>query len=56
MRDAGVDLLQGYLFGRPVPIAEFGPQAAITLETLSGMRKATADSSLRKLDASKLRA
>jgi diguanylate cyclase (GGDEF)-like protein len=56
MRDAGVDLLQGYLFGRPVPIAEFGPQAAITLETLSGMRKAAADSSLRKLDASKLRA
>jgi EAL domain-containing protein (putative c-di-GMP-specific phosphodiesterase class I) len=24
MRNAGVDLVQGYLFGRPVPVAQLG--------------------------------
>jgi diguanylate cyclase (GGDEF)-like protein len=30
LRTAGVDLVQGYLFGRPVPIAEFGVEAAVS--------------------------
>jgi diguanylate cyclase (GGDEF)-like protein len=34
MRSAGVDLAQGYLFGRPVPISEFGRQAAAILTDL----------------------
>ena len=34
MRAAGVDLTQGYLFGRPVPIAEFGQQTAVILTDL----------------------
>lgn len=33
-RSAGVDLAQGYLFGRPVPISEFGRQAAAILTDL----------------------
>jgi diguanylate cyclase (GGDEF)-like protein len=34
MRAAGVDLAQGYLFGRPVPISEFGQQTATLLTDL----------------------
>jgi diguanylate cyclase (GGDEF)-like protein/PAS domain S-box-containing protein len=34
MRSAGVDLAQGYLFGRPVPIAEFGRRRADILTDL----------------------
>jgi len=34
MRAAGVDQTQGYLFGRPVPIAEFGQQTAVILTDL----------------------
>ena len=34
MRAAGVELAQGYLFGRPVPIAEFGRASAPMLTTL----------------------
>jgi EAL domain-containing protein (putative c-di-GMP-specific phosphodiesterase class I) len=34
MRSAGLDLAQGYLFGRPVPISEFGRQAAAILTDL----------------------
>jgi diguanylate cyclase (GGDEF)-like protein len=34
MLKAGVDLVQGYLFGRPVPISEFGRQAATKLTEL----------------------
>jgi len=34
MRSAGVDLAQGYLFGRPVPISEFGPLTAAILTDL----------------------
>ena len=34
MRTAGVDLVQGYLFGRPVPISEFGRQMATVLTEL----------------------
>jgi EAL domain-containing protein (putative c-di-GMP-specific phosphodiesterase class I) len=34
MRNAGVELAQGYLFGRPVPIAEFGRESAPMLTSL----------------------
>jgi diguanylate cyclase (GGDEF)-like protein len=34
MQAAGVDLVQGYLFGRPVPISEFGRQSATMLTDL----------------------
>ena len=34
MQAAGVDLAQGYLFGRPVPISEFGRQTATVLAEL----------------------
>jgi len=34
MRNAGVELAQGYLFGRPVPIAEFGRASAPMLTAL----------------------
>jgi len=34
MQAAGVDLAQGYLFGRPVPISEFGRQTATMLTDL----------------------
>jgi EAL domain-containing protein (putative c-di-GMP-specific phosphodiesterase class I) len=34
MRAAGVDLAQGHLFGRPVPISEFGRQTAAVLAAL----------------------
>ncbi|WP_424600887.1 bifunctional diguanylate cyclase/phosphodiesterase [Bradyrhizobium sp.] len=34
MQAAGVDLAQGYLFGRPVPISEFGRQTAAMLTDL----------------------
>ncbi len=34
MRTAGVELAQGYLFGKPVPIAEFGRDSATILTTL----------------------
>jgi diguanylate cyclase (GGDEF)-like protein len=34
MRSAGVDLAQGYLFGRPVPISEFGRHASTILTEL----------------------
>ena len=30
MRAAGVDLVQGYLFGRPVPIAQLDLNAALS--------------------------
>jgi EAL domain-containing protein (putative c-di-GMP-specific phosphodiesterase class I) len=56
MRIAGVDLVQGYLFGRPVAIAEFGPQMALTLEMLCRLAKPRSDAALRKLEGSKLRA
>jgi predicted signal transduction protein with EAL and GGDEF domain len=56
MRQAGVDLVQGYLFGKPVPLAEFGPQAARTLETLCRIHQPGTETSLRKFDAAKLRA
>ena len=32
MRAAGVDLVQGYLFGRPVPIAQLDVNAALSRE------------------------
>ena len=35
MRKAGVDLVQGYLFGRPVPISEFGQQATKLTELVA---------------------
>ncbi len=56
MRDAGVDLVQGYLFGKPVPMSEFGPQAARTLEMLCRVANPPREASLRKPDGSKLRA
>jgi diguanylate cyclase (GGDEF)-like protein/PAS domain S-box-containing protein len=56
MRAAGVDLVQGYLFGRPVPLAEFGPQMAKTLDKLCRMAKSPKGQSLRELGGSKLRA
>jgi len=56
MRKAGVDLVQGYLFGKPVPLAEFGPQAARTLETLCRIHRPSTKASVRKRDAAKLRA
>jgi diguanylate cyclase (GGDEF)-like protein/PAS domain S-box-containing protein len=56
MRNAGVDLVQGYLFGRPVPIAEFGPQTALTLEMLCRVAKSRTDMAQRKRVSSKLRA
>jgi EAL domain len=34
MRAAGLDLAQGYLFGRPVPIPEIGKQTAAVLAAL----------------------
>jgi EAL domain-containing protein (putative c-di-GMP-specific phosphodiesterase class I) len=34
MLAAGVDLVQGFLFGRPVPISEFGRQTATMLTDL----------------------
>jgi diguanylate cyclase (GGDEF)-like protein len=34
MRSAGVDLAQGYLFGRPVPISDFGRETADILTDL----------------------
>jgi diguanylate cyclase (GGDEF)-like protein len=34
MRDAGVELAQGYLFGKPVPISEFGRASAPMLTAL----------------------
>jgi EAL domain-containing protein (putative c-di-GMP-specific phosphodiesterase class I) len=30
LRTAGVDLVQGYLFGRPVPVSEFDLKAAVS--------------------------
>jgi len=54
VRNAGVDLVQGYLFGKPVPMAEFGPQAARTLETLGRLTRPPHQASLRKLEGSKL--
>jgi EAL domain-containing protein (putative c-di-GMP-specific phosphodiesterase class I) len=56
VRNAGVDLVQGYLFGKPVPMAEFGPQAARTLKTLASLTKPPQETSPRKLEGSKLRA
>jgi diguanylate cyclase (GGDEF)-like protein/PAS domain S-box-containing protein len=56
MRKAGVDLVQGHLFGRPVPIEEFGLQTAKTVEMLCRVTKPRSDKSLRKRDGSKLRA
>jgi diguanylate cyclase (GGDEF)-like protein len=34
MRDAGVELAQGYLFGKPVPMSEFGRASATMLTAL----------------------
>jgi EAL domain-containing protein (putative c-di-GMP-specific phosphodiesterase class I) len=34
MRAAGVELAQGYLFGKPVPISEFGRASGPMLTTL----------------------
>jgi EAL domain-containing protein (putative c-di-GMP-specific phosphodiesterase class I) len=34
LRDAGVDMVQGYLVGRPVPIGDFAAQAALMLDRL----------------------
>jgi diguanylate cyclase (GGDEF)-like protein len=56
MRQAGVDLVQGYLFGKPVPLLEFGPLAARTLETLCRIHRPGGDAAVRKHDAAKLRA
>jgi diguanylate cyclase (GGDEF)-like protein/PAS domain S-box-containing protein len=56
MRSAGVDQVQGYLFGRPVPISEFGPQAALTLDTLCRVAQSRKAAPLRKRGGSKMRA
>ena len=56
MRQAGVDLVQGYLFGRPVPIAEFGVQTALTLEMLCRVVKPRGKQLLDTTSGSKLRA
>ena len=45
MRDAGVDLVQGCLFGRPVPIAEFATQVAKTSEVITRLGAPLADDS-----------
>ena len=34
MRDAGVELAQGYLFGKPIPISEFSRSGAPMLTAL----------------------
>ncbi len=34
MRNAGVELAQGYLFGKPVPMTEFGRDNAVMLTAL----------------------
>jgi len=34
MRKAGVELAQGYLFGKPVPVCEFGRASAPMLTAL----------------------
>jgi len=56
MRDAGVDHVQGYLFGRPVAISEFGPQAALTLDMLCRVAKPPGGAASRTRDGAKLRA
>ncbi len=56
MRKAGVDLVQGYLFGRPVPMAEFAAQAAMTLEMLCRFVEPPGTASLQTRSGSKRRA
>jgi EAL domain-containing protein (putative c-di-GMP-specific phosphodiesterase class I) len=56
MRDSGVDLVQGYLFGRPVPISDFGAQSAITLEALCRLAKPRIEMPARKREIAKRRA
>jgi diguanylate cyclase (GGDEF)-like protein/PAS domain S-box-containing protein len=55
MRNAGVDFVQGYLFGRPAPISEFGRHPASALDAL---RRAAdqEDVSAAKRDDSRIRA
>jgi diguanylate cyclase (GGDEF)-like protein len=54
MRNLGVDLVQGYIFGRPVPISEFGPQMAMALEVLCRVSKPRDGASLQKRAGTKL--
>ncbi len=56
MRDSGVDMVQGYLFGRPVPISDFGAQSAITLEALCRLAKPRIEMPARKREIAKRRA
>jgi predicted signal transduction protein with EAL and GGDEF domain len=54
LRNAGVDLVQGSLFGQPVPIAEFAAQAALILDRLR--RTAHPKATARQRGGSKMRA
>jgi diguanylate cyclase (GGDEF)-like protein len=56
MRSAGVDLVQGWLFGRPVPLAEFAAQVARTSEVIARLATSRAEPSEATLDESRKRA
>ncbi len=38
LRDAGAELVQGYLYGKPMPIADFAAMAGQTAKPLSAYR------------------
>jgi EAL domain-containing protein (putative c-di-GMP-specific phosphodiesterase class I) len=55
MRNAGVDFVQGYLFGRPAPISEFGRHPAIISGVLHRAADKT-DAAAAKRDDARIRA
>jgi EAL domain-containing protein (putative c-di-GMP-specific phosphodiesterase class I) len=56
MRQSGVDLVQGYLFGRAVAMSDFAAQTAGTLEMICRISKSRNETPVRKRHGSKLHA